>query len=92
VATTRLYRQKVADLREHLPQFTHVLLTDAENDPTGGVLSLHQCMEQVSGKFVIPPTDPEEMAILHFTSGTTGMPKAAIHVHEAVLTHYMTGE
>ncbi|MGB5618312.1 MAG: acetate--CoA ligase [Desulfobacterales bacterium] len=92
VTTTRLYRQKVADLREHLPQLTHVLLTDAENDLTGGVLSLPQCMAQASGKFVIPPTDPEDMAILHFTSGTTGMPKAAIHVHEAVLTHNMTGK
>ena len=92
VTTTRLYRQKVADLREHLPQLTHVLLTDAENDLTGGVLSLPQCMAQASGKFVIPPTEPEDMAILHFTSGTTGMPKAAIHVHEAVLTHNMTGK
>jgi len=55
-------------------------------------LSLPQCMAQASGKFVIPPTDPEDMAILHFTSGTTGMPKAAIHVHEAVLTHNMTGK
>jgi len=92
VTTTRLYRQKVADLREHLPQLTHVLLTDAENDLSGGALSLPQCMAQASGKFVIPPTDPEDMAILHFTSGTTGMPKAAIHVHEAVLTHNMTGK
>ena len=31
------------------------------------------------------------MAMLHFTSGTTGMPKGAVHVHEAVLTHYITG-
>jgi acetyl-CoA synthetase len=92
VTTTRLYRQKVADLREHLPQLTHVLLTDAENDLTGGVLSLPQSMAKASGKFVIPPTDPEDMAILHFTSGTAGMPKAAIHVHEAVLTHNMTGK
>ena len=32
------------------------------------------------------------MAALHFTSGTTGMPKGAIHVHQAVLIHYMTGK
>ena len=30
--------------------------------------------------------------MLHFTSGTTGMPKGAVHVHNAVLTHYMTGK
>ncbi len=92
VTTTRLYRQKVAELRERLPQLTHVLLTDAEKDLGDDVRSLSQCMAQASGTFVIPPTDPEKIAILHFTSGTTGMPKGAVHVHEAVLTHYMTGK
>ena len=41
--------------------------------------------------FEIPPTDPEDRALLHFTSGTTGTPKGAIHVHEAVLAHHVTG-
>jgi acetyl-CoA synthetase len=31
------------------------------------------------------------MALLHFTSGTTGLPKGAIHVHEAVVAHHATG-
>jgi len=48
-------------------------------------------MKQCSTSFTIPPTDPEDMAILHFTSGTTGMPKGAIHVHDAVHTHFITG-
>jgi acetyl-CoA synthetase len=32
------------------------------------------------------------MALLHFTSGTTGKPKGAIHVHEAVVAHHITGK
>jgi TPP-dependent pyruvate/acetoin dehydrogenase alpha subunit len=32
------------------------------------------------------------MAVLHFTSGTTDMLKGAIHVHNAGLTHYITGK
>jgi acetyl-CoA synthetase len=49
-------------------------------------------MTEASDEFTIPPTDPEDMAVLHFTSGTTGMPKGAIHVHKAILTHYITGK
>ena len=37
-----------------------------------------------------PPTDPEDLALLHFTSGTTGKPKGAVHVHEAVVAHHAT--
>ena len=29
--------------------------------------------------------------LLHFTSGTTGRPKGAVHVHEAVVAHHITG-
>jgi acyl-CoA synthetase (AMP-forming)/AMP-acid ligase II len=47
-------------------------------------------MAKASPEFTIPPTDPEDMSCLHFTSGTTGMPKGAIHVHKAVMIYYMT--
>ncbi len=54
-------------------------------------LDFHQLMSEASEDFEIPPTDPEDLALLHFTSGTTGTPKGAIHVHEAVVAHYVTG-
>lgn len=49
-------------------------------------------MDKASADFEIPPTDPEDPALLHFTSGTTGMPKGALHVHKAVMMHYITGK
>jgi len=91
VTTERQYTQKVAGQRERLPQLRHVLLVDADDDLGEGIWSLRKHMAEVTGTFTIPPTDPEDMAVLHFTSGTTGLPKGAIHVHQAVLTHYMTG-
>jgi acetyl-CoA synthetase len=92
VTSKRLYRQKVADLRERLPQLLHVLLIDADADLGEGLWSLPKRMEEAADSFTIPPTDPEDMAIVHFTSGTTGMPKGAVHVHNAVLTHFLTGK
>jgi acetyl-CoA synthetase len=92
VTTERLYRRNVAGLRERLPQLEHVLLTDAEEHSGSGVWSLARLMSEASPDFTIPYTDAEDMALLHFTSGTTGAPKGAIHVHGAALMHYITGK
>lgn len=71
VTTGRLYKQKVAALREQLPQLQHILLIDAAEDIGAGLWSLPKRMEEASDAFTIPPTDPEDMATVHFTSGTT---------------------
>jgi acetyl-CoA synthetase len=90
VTTSRQYKQKVAGLRDRLPALQHVFLTDVDEDQEDGLWSLSAWLENASDEFTIPPTDPESLATLHFTSGTTGMPKGAMHVHQAVLHHYMT--
>jgi acetyl-CoA synthetase len=53
---------------------------------------MNALLEQADRRFEIPATDPEDMALLHFTSGTTGTPKGAIHVHEAVVAHHATAK
>lgn len=92
VTTPELYRRKVAGARGDLEHLEHVLLVgtapDAVLEP--GTLDLARAMADASDEFEIPPTDPEDMALLHFTSGTTGTPKGAIHVHEAVVAHHAT--
>ena len=90
VTTQRQYERKVAPQRADLPALKWVLLADVGEDVTDDVLSLPALLAAASPEFTIPPTDPEDMALLHFTSGTTGKPKGAIHVHGAVLMHYMT--
>ena len=55
-----------------------------------GVAALPALLVAERDEFEIPPTDPEDMALLHFTSGTTGTPKGAVHVHEAVVAHQAT--
>ncbi|HSP77840.1 MAG TPA: acetate--CoA ligase [Myxococcaceae bacterium] len=89
VTTSALYRKKVASLRESLPHLRHVLLVDGGGEP--GTEALHALLAGAPETYEIGPTSPEDMALLHFTSGTTGAPKGAIHVHRAVLAHHVTG-
>ena len=90
VTTEALYRRKVEALRGRLSGLSHVILVD-DGPPVPGALRWRELMAGAGAEFAIPPTNPEDMALLHFTSGTTGRPKGAIHVHEAVVTHYVTG-
>jgi acetyl-CoA synthetase len=92
LTTSGLYDKKIKQLTEKLPSLKYILLADAEEHLSEKVLSFPKLMANVSEKFTIPETKPEDPALLHFTSGTTGMPKGALHVHEAVLTHYITGK
>jgi acetyl-CoA synthetase len=93
ITTARFYARKVAPIRSTLPELRHVLLTDVGPDdaPPEGTASLPALMASASDNWEIPPTDPEQLALLHFTSGTTGTPKGAMHVHEAVVCHAHTG-
>jgi acetyl-CoA synthetase len=93
VTTEALYKRKIAGIRERLPALRHVLLIGDGKTPTSvdGTHDLMTLMAEASDQFDIPPTDPEDMALLHFTSGTTGRPKGAIHVHGAVIAHHITG-
>ena len=88
VTTRALYRRKVQPIHAALPGLKHVLLVDGP--PEAGTVDLSALLSAASATFTIPHTDPEDPALLHFTSGTTGTPKGALHVHEAVVAHHAT--
>ncbi len=94
VTTATLYRRKIAALRAQLPRLEHVIVVQEDGDTAAAPTGTHlwqRLVDTQSPDFTIPPTAPDDPALLHFTSGTTGTPKGAIHVHEAVVTHHATG-
>ncbi len=91
VTTSSLYRRKIEPMREQLASLRHVLLVRDDDRPLPpGTLELQALLDAASPRFDIPATDPQTPALLHFTSGTTGKPKGALHVHEAILAHVVT--
>jgi acetyl-CoA synthetase len=93
VTTATLYKRKVAEMRSSLPGLRNVLLVGKPDEIRAllGTEDFNELMAGADDNFAIVPTEPEDLALLHFTSGTTGTPKGAMHVHQAVVAHHMTG-
>ncbi len=94
LTTERLYRRRIAAIRERIPTLEHVITVADPKKPQAleRTVDWSEAMSIASADYEIANTDPETPALLHFTSGTTGTPKGAFHVHQAVLTHYVTGK
>jgi acetyl-CoA synthetase len=93
VTTRAIYQRKIAKIRDRLPSVRHVFVVDdgqADGTPPG-TLDFWQWVEAADENAPVEPTTADDPALLHFTSGTTGTPKGAIHVHGAVAMHYVTG-
>jgi acetyl-CoA synthetase len=93
VTSASLARRKLLPILAELPELEYILLVDVE-DELGALprtLGLPALMGKAADTYEIGDTDPTDMALLHFTSGTTGTPKGAVHVHDAVVAHHLTG-
>jgi len=92
VTSEAFYRRKVEPWRKELKSLQHILLTDCSSNLPPETTNLAAALAATSDLFEPVRTSPEDMALLHFTSGTTGKPKGAVHVHEAVVAHHITGQ
>jgi acetyl-CoA synthetase len=83
VTTEALYARKVRKVAGEMPTLQHVLRVDTDD--------FKQKLGSAAEEFPIERTTADDPSFLHFTSGTTGMPKGAMHVHGAAVMHYATG-
>ena len=86
ITTERFYQRKVASIRSQVPSLKAVILVGGGADG----LDWDALLGRHSAQYQIENTAADDLATLHFTSGTTGRPKGAMHVHGAALSHRLT--
>jgi acetyl-CoA synthetase len=93
IITQKKHVHKVRKIREELPDLRHIIVVDAGESPLQAREVSFQ-MEQAprSENFAVYPTTAESPSVLHYTSGTTGQPKGAQHVHYSIVSQYLTAK
>ena len=94
IVTTPNLLPKVNAVRDQLPSLKQVIVIAhrAEAKVDDRDLDYSKLMEEASDIFQMEETGREDWSVMHFTSGTTGLPKGAAHVHGAMVGHYATGK
>ena len=88
-----LFRKKVLPILGSLPFLEHILLIDDDGslEDIKKAINFRDLIRTADPSPILEPTSPDDVALLHFTSGTTGEPKGAVHVHQAVVYHKISG-
>ena len=89
-------RRKITGIIPELFDLQHIIVVNKDNrDPEPiqtADLSYEAEMAKAPPNFDIVETSQYDYSIMHYTSGTTGKPKGAVHRHQAVVQQYATGK
>ncbi len=81
VITTQKYVDEVNKIKDKCPTLKDIIIVD---DAYGDQLSYDELMKKSSQHLEREPTKKDDMAFFCYTSGTTGNPKGAVHLHRWV--------
>ncbi len=94
LVTSPALREHIASVLPELTDLKHLIIVDRDGQYTGQArdLNYQELMSDASVDFPNIRTGANDYSIMHYTSGTTGKPKGAVHVHYAAIQHYATGK
>lgn len=94
IITQKKHVGKVRKILGDLPHLKHIIIVDADGSKPirERETAFHMEKEFRVENFEIFPSYAETPSVLHYTSGTTGKPKGAQHVHYSLISQYITAK
>ncbi len=92
IITQRKHVSKVRKIIDRLPNLKHIIIVDYDGKKPLQEREVAFDMDQSPAveSFDAHPTTRESPSVLHYTSGTTGLPKGVKHVHYSLISQYLT--
>lgn len=95
IVTSPQLKSRVDAILPFCPSVQKVVIVDRQNtylDPKEQEILFFQNVDRQSPFFEVPYTDAEDFSLIHYTSGTTGKPKGAVHRHFSIVSQAATGK
>jgi len=93
ILTQKKHAPKVRKILSQLPKLKHIIVVDSDGSGLKErEIAYSMEKEPKLDKFDVYPSTAETPSVLHYTSGTTGQPKGAQHVHYSLISQYLTAK
>jgi acetyl-CoA synthetase len=96
LVTSPELRKRIEGIIPDCKQLEHVIIVNKNGrskDPLlSGDISYEEAMARAPAELDRIDTTRNDFSIMHYTSGTTGKPKGAVHCHNSVIQQYITGK
>ena len=89
-------REKISSILGDLSELENIIIVNkdgrSENPLVENDISYEELMKKSDPISSIENTSQYDYSIMHYTSGTTGKPKGALHRHQSIIQQYATGK
>ncbi len=94
IMTQKKHLGKIRKILKDLPHLKYIIVVDDDGSKPLREREIAFSMDKAEKVelFETYPSQAETPSVLHYTSGTTGKPKGALHVHYSLISQYITAK